>query len=351
MSWFSKNYEKALLTAALVIALGLLALGWKKNAAVAEDFGTGLLGSGNNNTAVANADLIPKALQSMKLDRAWTQELIGERPVDLFTGIPLFIKSSAPEKPLDPFTSPPIHPPIPNLWWLEHRLDPGFADSPNRDADGDGFSNQEEFLAKTDPNDIKSVPALIAKLKYLKDESLAWVLRPGYGDDAGKFPFTYEDSKRLTNRIPAGGMVAPNELFFPKGPMAQRFKLLGHEVRKEISKSTKAEMEVTIVRVEDQRPNKKGDVYEMPSPLPEERKNDFLQYDRAAVLTLEAIGESGKEVKIEERTSFALPFSAPKKQYFLKKVGPSSITVEFSDAQGALKTLEIPKGAAPRPRG
>jgi hypothetical protein len=120
------------------------------------------------------------------------------------------------------------------------------------------------------------------------------------------------------------------------------------EVRKEISKSTNAEMEVTIVRVEDQRPNKKGLVYEMPSPLPDERKNEHLQYDRTAILSLEAIGERGKEVKVEERTSFALPFNAPKKQYFLKKVSPTSIIVEYSDDQGALKTLEIPKGGTSR---
>jgi len=349
MSWFSKNYEKAALVGAIALALAVIALGWNKNAAVAEDFGAGLIGHGNNNTAVASADLIPKALQSMKLDRTWIQEKAGERPVDLFTGIPLFVASSAPDKPVDLFTGPPIHPPIPNTWWLENRLDPGFADSPNRDPDADGFSNKEEFLAKTDPNEKKSIPALSAKLMYVKDESLAWVLRPGYGD-AGKFPFSYEDSKRRTNKIPAGEMAAPNGLFFPKEPMANRFKLLGHEVRKEISKSTKAEMEVTIVRVEDQRPNKKGVIYEIPSPLQEERKNEYLQYDRTAVLSLEAIGESGKEVKVEERTSFALPFNAPKKEYFLKKVTPTAITVEYTDSQGALKTLEINKGSVSQTR-
>ena len=79
---------------------------------------------------------------------------------------------------------------------------------------------------------------------YVKDESLAWVIRPGYGDD-GKFPFTYEDSKGQKNKIPAGEMVAPGDLFFAKAPMANRFKLLGSEVRKEMNKQTNIEMEVT----------------------------------------------------------------------------------------------------------
>ena len=158
MSWFSKNYEKAALGGAVVVALGLAYLGWSKFGGVEEDFGTGLKGGGNNNTAVAGADLIPKALQSMKLDRTWKQALDGERPVDLFTGIALFIKSSDPEKPVDLLKDAPVHPPIPNTWWLENRIDPGFADSPDRDPDGDGFSNIEEFNAKTDPNNAKSHP-------------------------------------------------------------------------------------------------------------------------------------------------------------------------------------------------
>jgi len=352
MSWFSKNYEKAALGGAVVVALGLCFLGWSKYRAVDENFANNLTGAGNNNTAVPGADLIPKALQSMKLDRTWKQATVkqgagGERPVDLFTGIPLFIHRDTLDKAIDLLTAPPVHPPIPNTWWLENRLDPGFADSPNRDPDGDGYSNLEEYLAGTDPNNAKSIPPLINKLMYVKDESLTWVLRPGIAD-GDKFPFKYEDSLRLTNKIAAGGEIAPGGLFFAKDPMKNRFKLLGHEVRREVSKSTKVEMEITIVKIEDQRPNKKGTVYELPAPLQEERKNEFAQYDRTAVLSLEAIGYAGKEFKVEENTTFALPPNAAKKDYLLKKVTPASIIVEFKDSQGNSKTLEINKGSLPQ---
>ena len=73
-------------------------------------------------------------------------------------------------------------------------------------------------------------------------------------------------------------MVGPGESFFLTGPMANRFKFLSSEVRREMSKATMVEWEVTIVRVEDQRPNKKGVVYEFPSPLSEERKNEFTSF-------------------------------------------------------------------------
>ncbi len=347
MSWFSKNYEKAALGGATALALGLAYLGWAKLSGVEQDFDVNLRGAGNNNSAVAGADLIPKALQSMKLDRTWQQALDGERPVDLFTGIALFIKSSEPEKPVDLLEGDPVHPPIPNTWWLEHRLDPGFADSPNRDPDDDGFSNLEEFTAKTNPNNGKSHPPLIAKLMYQKDESLAWALRPGYGSE-GAFPFTYSDAKRQANRVPAGEMVKPGGLFFPKGPMAERFKLLGSEVRKEVNKKINLEMEVTYVRIEDQKPNKVGTVYEIPAPLAEARVNEFRQFDRTAILSLEALGMKGKEFSVEENTAFALPPGSAKKDYLLKTVTPESVTIEYTDSQGARKTVEISKGSFPR---
>jgi hypothetical protein len=346
MSWLSKNYEKAAVGGAVMLTLGLAYLGWSKFAGVDEAFGVGLKGAGNNKTAVVGAEKIPMAIQSMKLDRSWNQALDAERPVDLFTGIPLFVKSSEPEKPVDLLKDAPIHPPIPNIWWIDNRIDPGYADSPQRDPDGDGFSNLEEFEAKTDPNNSRAFPSLIAKLMYLKDESLGWVIRPGYGSE-GKFPFTYEDTKGRMNRVKAGEMAAPGDLFFAAEPMKDRFKLLGSEVRKELNKKINVEMDITLVRIEDQRPNKKGVVYEVPSPLSDERKAEHVKFDRTAVLSLEALGLAGKEMKVEENTAFALPPDAPSKDYFLKTVTPDLITVEYSDPSGSRQTVEIRKGSLP----
>jgi hypothetical protein len=347
MSWFSQNYEKAALGGAVAVALGLSYLGWSKFGSVEEEFGAELKGTGATNAAVRDADLIPKAKSSMLLDRTVNQALAGERPVDLFTGIPLFIASANPEVALDPFRDPPIHPPIPNTWWIENRLDPGFANSPSLDPDSDGFSNKEEYEAKTDPNNAKSVPSLIAKLKYVRDESLKWVLRPTYGDN-GSFPFNYFDSNKGINKATATDMVAPGALFFTKGVMTNRFKLLGSEVRREMNPKTNVEMEITYVRIEDQRPNKKGTVYEYPAPLSEERMNEHAKYDRTAILSLEAVGYAGREFKVEENTAFALPPDGPKKDYIAKKVTPESVTVEYTNAAGEKKSVEISKGGMPQ---
>jgi hypothetical protein len=347
MSWFQKHYEKAVLAVALILAGGLAYFGWSRFAAVQEDFKNPLVGNGKPATAVSGAEIIPKTLQSMNLDRVWSKGLDGDRPVDLFTGISLFIKSSEPEKPIDLLKDAPVHPPIPNTWWIENRLDPGFADSPNRDPDGDGFSNMEEFRGKTDPNNAKSYPPLVAKLMYVKDESIKWTLRPGYGT-GGDFPFTYEDSKLLKNKLPPGELVKPGGMFYANGPAAVgRFKFLGTEIRKQVNPSTHSEEEVTFARVEDQRTNKKGKVYEYPAPLSDGFKDKYAQFDRTAVFSLEALGKNGQEFKVEENTEFTLPPGEKGSKYLLKTVTPGSVSLEFTDAEGKPNSIEISKGAMP----
>jgi len=344
MSWFSKNYEKAALGGAAVVALGLVYLGWSKVSSVENDFATSLKDSGNNNPAVADKDLVSKALSSLSAPRVWDQgETANNRPVDLFTGIPLFVSRNAPNKGIDLVTGDPVHQPIPNQWWLQHRLDPGFADSLQRDADEDGFSNLEEFEAKTDPTDAKKFPELVAKLKYSKDESLVWILRPGFESEGG-FTFKYEDSNRGENRATAAAVVMPGTLFFLDGVMKNRFKLLGSEVRQIMNPRTNVEGPVTFVRIEDQRPNKKGTIYEIQAQFKEELKNDHRHFDRTAVLRLDALGKGSEEFKIEENTTFSLPNGSDKKNYLLKSVTPEAIEVEYTGADGTKKTVQIPKG-------
>jgi len=353
MSWFSQNYEKAAIGGAAVAALGFVLLGWSKVGSVPNDFAAAPKGSGNSNPAVPSADLVAKAVASLGLSRTWNQAEVDGRPVDLFTGIPLFLKKDEPTKAFDPYKSPPIHPPIPNIWWIQHNLDPGFADSPGRDADDDGFTNLEEFLAKTDPNDSKSHPPLINKLKYHTDESLKWFIRPGY-QEGEKSPFKYGDD----GGVGAGGLlnyrnktkeaINIGDIFFADGAAKDRFKYLGSVKRKEMNKAINLEVELTYARIEDQKPNKKGTVYEPLHNFPEGDVQKWAQFDRKAVLSLEAIGKEGSDEKIEENTAFGLPFDSPKKDYLLKKVTPDSVEVQYTDpATGAKKTATIRKGSFP----
>lgn len=58
-----------------------------------------------------------------------------------------------------------LHPPVPNEWFEKNNLDILDNDILNADPDKDGFSNYDEWVGKTDPNDPKSHPAYVTKLK------------------------------------------------------------------------------------------------------------------------------------------------------------------------------------------
>lgn len=347
MSWFEKNYEKAAIGGAVVATLGLAAFGWFKVNGVPEDFNRAVKGDGTGTPEVKSADLVTKAVSSSARDLSWVQAEVDGRQVDLFTGIPLFIPRDKPDTSLDLLKSDMIHPPIPNKWWIEFRLDPGFGDAPQRDEDGDGYSNLEEFKGGTSPIDPESHPSLLDKLKYEMDESLQWAIRPGYPEGGGG-TFKYIDGTGAVNRTEVGVSIKPGELFFPKDPMKNRFKFLEFVQRREMNNRLHIEEEVTYARIEDQVANKRGTVYEIPAPLGEGRVDEFAKFDRSAVMTLEAAGNEGKSETIPENTRFGLPFSSAKKDYLLKTVTPERVEVEYTDPKtGEKSSVTINKGAFP----
>jgi hypothetical protein len=345
MSWLAKNYEKAAIGGAAVVALGLAYAGWSKISAVDADFSSTTQGKGANDPSVPTADRVPKAIASMALDRTVKIGVDGERPVDTFTGIPLYVSRDNSTKGLDLLKGDPVHPGIPNTWWLEYGIDLGFADSPQRDHDEDGFSNLEEYTAKTNPADSKSHPSLLAKLRFIKDETLTWFVRPGF-ESEGKWTFSYGDSTGADLKVGAAAPVAPGEMFFSKEPANNRFKFIESVVRREMNERINEEMDVTYTRIEDQRPNKKGTIYEIP-PFSQGRAPEFAKYDRTAVFSLEALGLEGEEFKVEENNTFALPQTAPEKNYLLKSVTPEKVEVEQTLPDGSKQTIEIPVGGMP----
>jgi hypothetical protein len=352
MSKLPKNFEKTLLGIAGVVALGFAALGFMKSSAVAEDFPAPVAGTPKNDPTIPEAEATAAASSSLKLNRAFEPAEPDGRPVDLFVGVRLFADKNNPNEPVDIVGSgqKAIHEGIPNKWWVETGADPTFANSPERDDDGDGFTNRDEFEAKTDPVNSKSIPALINKLAYLKDESTMWYVPFGLesnGKWAPKFTGLTHDGTKLANRVSAVEMIEPGATFFKDGAMAGRFKFTGMVEKEITSERTKLTQNVKFGQYEDLKPNKLGEKYESQYGLPDAQLEASAYHDRTAVLELRAIDNEGKEFKVEERTKFALPPDAPEKNYFLKKVTPDAIEVEYTDAEGATQTLEIKKGGTP----
>ncbi|MGB6222559.1 Amuc_1099 family pilus-like system protein [Haloferula sp.] len=358
MSKAPKNIEKILLGVAVVAAGGLVYLGMSKSSAVGEEFSSNPSGTHGTETEIKGGMLVTETVSSRTGDRTLDVGTIpsdklegGQREVNLFIGVPLFANRDDPNNPVDLVTSPDVHPPIPNVWWLKYNVSPQFADSPQRDDDEDGFSNIEEFEANTNPGDSKSHPPLVAKLSYVKDESEPWRVEFGFESGGAWIPKlrtgALPEEPGPKNRVAFDKGLKPGELFFAEEPMKNRFKFIEIQERTEKNERIGIDQTLRYGIFEDQKPNKLGLRYEVPNRLPNAQRADFQQFDRTAVFDLQALGMGGQEFKVEERTKFALPPTAEEKTYLLKEVTPESIVVEWLDEEGKTQSVTIPKGGLP----
>jgi len=349
MSQLPKNFEKILLGVGGVAAVAFAGLGFMKSSAVEADFNRTAPGSGKGDIAVPQAEQTAKAVSSLTSDRVIEKAEVNGRKVDVFVGVPLFADKNNPNVPVDPLspTMKEVHPGIPNPWWIETGADMTHADSPDRDDDGDGFTNRQEFEDKTHPVDAKDFPPLIKKLAYVKDESTMWYVQFGLessGKWAPRFVGVTPDKKtKLQNRVSAVEMLSPGDVFFKEGEFANRFKFIGLDEREVKSERTGLVQKVKIANYEELKANKPGLKYESQAGLPDAELEAKAYYDRIAVLDLRALKYKGQEFKVEENTKFALPPDAAEKNYTLKKVTPQGIEVEYKDGKGETQTLEIPK--------
>lgn len=150
----------------------------------------GVFGTGAVATAVlkimsspAIADMATTKPKEVKLDAVTTvadeaAKLLGERVeikeprIDEFKSAKLF--SASPQiKTADGTihevrSSASLRAPIPNSWIDDNGLDITRADIATIDTDGDGFTNTEEYEAKTNPRSSSSAPDMASKL-YVKD--------------------------------------------------------------------------------------------------------------------------------------------------------------------------------------
>ena len=318
------KYEKVLLGVAALIAIAMIVLGVMKLGKVEEDFPSATereLGA----LPIPAEPKIDKAIGTLSKAPALLDARNPKgRVVDVFTGVNLFVKMGE-ETPMDidEEKTKPIHGNIPNSWFLINGLDEeiGYADAPQRDFDKDGFSNMEEYEAKTDPNDKNSFPSLFAKVKVASIDKEQWYLRFSQaGGDALTFRIdgTAENGKvKIENRMRGGKSIMPGEIFFENEPYKGRFKFVG-KMEKEVRGIPK-----TFAQIEDLKPGMENRPYEIASGSHKVLRNDYT-----ARLYLDTPDQKDKKFEIEEGMSFSLPFDpdAKEKPYTLKEIGGEGTT-------------------------
>jgi hypothetical protein len=243
------NYEKVILTLSSLLAIGvavwlvLESQGFEESLALAEPAAQ----SGMNPPDKLK---VVEATETIKKKYSWVSPERNGKAVPLNKSVLLVMKDGQLFDLLLP--EPKFRPPMTNIFLTgdlsknppETQLPDIF--SPNvgdLDADGDGFSNLEEFIAKTDPRDATKMPPLTNKLFLRQRISHDYILKLVSGDGA-----TFQ-VQRLKPEPKASKFVAMNEEFgFEKGVI--RFKLLSSK-KETIQHPTLGPKEASIVKVLD----------------------------------------------------------------------------------------------------
>jgi hypothetical protein len=215
------NYEKGLLVAAALIAVGIVGyLIWDS-----QSISDRLILRPGSSKDVLNPPPTSGVLavfQRLTEKVSWVSPVIKGKPVPLNKSIILMQKG---DDIYDLQTEDkPLRPPMTNAFLIQNEL-PNI-ESPNvgaMDADNDGFSNEEEFAAKpqTNPMDAKSRPPVIQKL-FLKQR-----LTHDYKIKLNSSSPPYQ-VQRTTPEPKASKFVSPGDEFgFDKGII--RFKAISFE--------------------------------------------------------------------------------------------------------------------------
>ncbi len=335
MSWLSDNYEKVTLGAAVaaLLALGYISLKNKGDQTNAFILPTP---RPNNEVEAKGLPAIDKAKVSVYMEHKINQADLDGRKVDLFTGIVLFSQRDDPSNPVDLLKSEPVHAGIPNTWWMDNALDPGYGNAPDRDPDADGFSNREEFEAETDPNASDDYPEPVTKLAARSVYTSQVHLKPRVAVGAGRESFF-----NLENKVkgPLNKTAVPvkidNIIEFKKALMQRRFKFVDLDKRRNANGVVD-----TIWIVEDLQPNKVGTQYRFDKrgDLDGHPKRSLGIMDSRATLVLNALNQDNESFEIDENTRFCLPYdpNAKIKPYLIKfiDIDEKIIIVEYLDKQG-----------------
>jgi hypothetical protein len=315
MSWIQENYEKAALGGAVAILAGVAAMcfiGGDDVSAKALSF------QRNDDASVAALSEATRVLEERSAPAQIREKIVDGREVDLFVGQPLYVKEGQSEA-VDLYDAGNVHPGIPNEWWRKFDIDPTFANSADRDFDKDGFTNREEYEAKTNPADKNVYPNPIAKLEPLKVDVFKMQMRWSVFN-ANEVTLYYQDTgkRRFNERVAIG------DDFFKKQVegIAGRFTLL-EKVEGQVGPNGR-EQEAYAVR--DNTPRFKG------TPRAKfmlwrrgDKPGGFNEIqDRSVEFRLNALGQEGETFVVSELESFALPYAPKAKQrpYKVESIEP-----------------------------
>jgi len=244
MDWLKKNYERVLLG---VAAVALLACAGLVISSV-QSFPDQFAGRDSTKPKISKiepypTEVIASAEKQLKSPRNWTSH-----EGSLFISRPYVLTEGKLVNPME--GGEDLHPPIKNSWLIQYDLPYWERDIREQDADGDRFSNLEEFIHGTDPRNPESLPPYYTKLSLEKFITVPFRLRfTGSPDQGHTFTINALDNpKSRTQFLELGQMIkdAPYKLisYTPK-------KVTENEIEKDVSEllieNTQTGAKITLV--------------------------------------------------------------------------------------------------------
>lgn len=240
MDWLKKNPEKVALILVALVALGF---GVKHLLAVQGYASTfDLPAPAKKGKAIPETPeaLVEKSSNLLEVAVDWKDKKIDIPGSTEAKEVPLLRSVYIVEKDGDLFdlanpNTKPLRPPVPNAWILENQLEilnPKILDT---DSDTDGFSNLEEWQAKSEPLSKDSHPPYTDKLFFAGRPQLDLTLRFAVNSNPD-FQVVVQTRQRTITKIYRLGQS------FPEG--SQKFTLVKYNEKKDPTGGDQSELEV-----------------------------------------------------------------------------------------------------------
>lgn len=209
MDWVKENYEKVILAVLIVAALVTAYFVYSSATGLPDTF------SGRTSPKPPDHTIPPAPVESIDHARDVFDSPQRWQGHDgtLFVSRPYVLSDGKLVDPLEGGTD--LHPPIPNAWLIRYDLDYADGSIKDLDADSDGFTNLDEFLAGTDPTRKDSIPPYYTKLVLKEFISKPFRLKFTGSPDAGTtFTINSRDGGRRTQFLKIGDKIdgAPYEV-------------------------------------------------------------------------------------------------------------------------------------------
>ena len=245
---------------------------------------------------------------------------------------------------------------VPNLWFLDNGLAKEFtqSDALQKDSDGDGFSNLEEFQAKTKPNDKASYPDLVtpqgAKLEVVRTQTseAAIIVDTMFATEPTPAQVAVKVFKNAADLTPINKLtLKPGDTFALSADDKEksRFTLVGFEKAEFTDSMGKHEENVVVVQ-DNTFPG--STPYKIRAGKPKANEKDAanvkgLQYKiTTATLRVTAGSEVGKTLTVRKGDSFTVPGSSIKCNF--QSVGKgSTVTILREGADTPIQVSKAPQ--------